>query len=114
MRYKLTLEELQLFFKHLEALPAKVAGFKGVGMLLDQVAQFQDEAARLLEADSPTLELVESCIELGEELEIELTEVEQLRARADQLAWLEELSELLSQDKKVRSLFRIARFPSCQ
>ena len=108
LRYKLTLEELQLFFKQLEALPAKVAGFNGVGKLLDQVAQFQDEAASLLEADTPELELVERWLEVGEELEIELTEVEQLRARADQLAWLDQLEELLSTDEKVRSLLIIS------
>ena len=108
LRYKLTLEELQLFFKQLEALPAKVAGFNGVGKLLDQVTQFQDKAASLLEADTPELELVERWLEVGEELEIELTEVEQLRARADQLAWLDQLEELLSRDQQVRSLLIIS------
>ena len=104
LRYKLTLEELQLFFNQLEALPAKVAGFTGVCSLLDQAAQFQDEAAKLLQANALELEFVERCLEKGEELGIELIEVEQLRARADQLAWLEEVAELLSKDKKVRSL----------
>ena len=93
-----------MFFNQLEALPAKVAGFTGVGSLLNQAAQFQDEATKLLQADTLELEFVERCLEKGEELEIELIEVEQLRARADQLAWLEEVAELLSKDKKLRSM----------
>ena len=42
-------------------------------------------------------------MEKGEGLEIELVEVGQLRAKAEQLAWLEEMTELLSEPGEVRS-----------
>ena len=101
-KYRLTVEELQLFANQLETLPAKVAGHTGVSGLLAQVAQFQGEASRLLEAETVELEVVERCLEKGEGLEIELIEVGQLRAKAEQLAWLEEMAELLSEPGEVR------------
>ena len=101
-KYRLTVEELQLFANQLETLPAKVAGHTGVSGLLTQVAQFQGEASRLLEAEVVELEVVERCLEKGEGLEIELIEVVQLRAKAEQLAWLEEMTELFSEPGEVR------------
>ena len=104
-KYRLTVEELQLFANQLETLPAKVAGHTGVSGLLAQVAQFQVEASRLLEAETVELEVVERCLEKGEGLEIELVEVGQLRAKAEQLAWMEEMTELLSEPGEVRCLW---------
>ena len=101
-KYRLTVEELQLFANQLETLPAKVAGHTGVSGLLAQVAQFQGEASRLLEVEAVELEVVGRCLEKGEGLEIELVEVGQLRAKAEQLAWLEEMTELLSEPGEVR------------
>ena len=47
-----------------------------------------------------------------EGLEIELVEVGQLRAKAEQLAWLEEMTELLSEPGEVRSYHLRNYFPS--
>ena len=49
--------------------------------------------------------MVSRCLEKGESLEIELIEVGQLRAKAEQLAWLEEMTELFSEPGEVKSLF---------
>ena len=101
--FNLTVEELKLFFSQLEALPAKVASEDSVRGLLDKVLVFQAEASHLLEEeDHVELEQVERLIEKGELLEIEMVEIDHLRARADQLAWCNEVAELLT--KKVRTL----------
>ena len=48
-RYRLTVEELQLFATQLETLPAKVEGREAVESLLQQVEKFQTEAHKLLQ-----------------------------------------------------------------
>ena len=64
---------------------------------------FQAEASHLLEEeDHVELEQVDRLLEKGELLEIEMVEIDHLRARADQLAWCNEVAELLT--KKVRRL----------
>ena len=100
--FNLTVEELKLFFSQLEALPAKVASEDSVRRLLDNVLVFQAEASNLLEDDLVELEEVVRLLEKGELLEIEMVEIDHLRARADQLARCNEVAELLT--KKVRKL----------
>jgi hypothetical protein len=48
-KYRLTVEELQLFATQLETLPAKVEGREAVESLLQQVDKFQTEANKLLQ-----------------------------------------------------------------
>ena len=48
-KYRLTVEELQLFATQLETLPAKVEGREAVESLLQQVEKFQTEAHKLLQ-----------------------------------------------------------------
>ena len=103
--FNLTVEELKLFFSQLQALPAKVASEDNVRRLLDSVLVFQAEASNLLEDDHGHVELeqVEGLLEKGELLEIEMVEIDHLRARADQLAWCKQVAELLT--NKVRRLY---------
>ena len=100
-KYRLTLEELQLFSNQLETLPAKVAGHDGVADLLQNVAAFQKDSARLLERDVADVEDIDKCLEKGEQLEIDLQELFQLKAKSDQLTWLEEVKEFLEDPSEV-------------
>ena len=100
-KYRLTLEELQLFSNQLETLPAKVTGHDGVAELLEKVAVFQKESARLLERDVVDVDDVEKCLEKGEQLEIDLQELTHLKAKSDQLTWLEEVKEFLEDPSEV-------------
>ena len=100
-KYRLTLEELQLFSNQLETLPAKVTGHDGVAELLEKVAVFQKETSRLLERDVVEVEEVDLCLEKGEQLEIDLQELTQLKAKSDQLTWLEEVKEFLEDPSEV-------------
>ena len=66
-----------------------------------QVAHFQPDVVKLLESMEPTLELVQRCLERGEGLEVDLLEVVQRGAWGEQLAWLEEVRELLEDPAEV-------------
>ena len=102
-KYRLTVEELELFANQLETLPARVSGYQGVVDLLNKVAQFKEEASRLLGKEKAMLEDVEHCLERGELLEIELPEVELLRGRLEQLEWLREVREVLEDPNETTS-----------
>ncbi len=94
-KYRLTVEELQLFANQLETLPAKVAGHESVKELLEQVESFQKDAHKLLDLAKPDAKDVEKCIDFGVGLEIELPELNQLKGKHKQTEWLEEVQELL-------------------
>merc|ERR1719228_531299 len=100
-KYRLTVEELQLFANQLETLPARVSGQEGVTELLQSVAKFQVEAARLLEREVVEVGDIEKCLEAGELLEIDLQEVNRLRSKCDQLSWLEEVKEFVEDPSEV-------------
>jgi len=100
-KYRLTVEELELFVNQLETLPAKVSGQEGVCELLRNVAKFKETASRLLEKEKSSLEEVQKCLEKGEMLDIYLPEVERLRARLDQLDWLKEVKEVLEDPSEI-------------
>merc|ERR1719362_2519858 len=50
-KYRLTVEELELFSNQLQTLPVKVQGHKAVEDLLKQVQEFKGDAEKLLERD---------------------------------------------------------------
>ena len=50
-KYRLTVEELELFSNQLQTLPVKVSGHKAVEDLLKQVKEFKGAAGKLLERD---------------------------------------------------------------
>ena len=116
-KYRLTLEELQLFANQLETLPAKVdtqycfrfmilfpvqvTGHDGVAELLDNVAKFQKEASKMLSKDVMDVEDIDKCLEKGEMLEIDLQELSQLKSKSDQLSWLEEVKEFMEDPGEV-------------
>ena len=100
-KYRLTLEELQLFANQLETLPAKVTGHDGVAELLENVTLFQTEAGRILNRDALDVEDIEKCLTKGEALEIDLQELSQLRAKCDMLTWLEEVRDFMDDPSEV-------------
>jgi histone demethylase JARID1 len=89
-KYRLTVEELQLFATQLETLPAKVEGREAVESLLQQVDKFQTEAHKLLEEENPEAAEIEACVDFGLSLDIELTELTQLKEKQKQVKLFEE------------------------
>jgi len=78
-KYKLTVEELTLFFEQIESLPCTIKEGEGVKELLDRVTEFQKEAAVLLSQEMPESRLLDKCIESGVVLDIELPEIPKLK-----------------------------------
>lgn len=78
-KYKLTVEELSLFYEQIESLPCTIKEGEGVKELLDRVTNFQKEAAVLLNQEMPESQLLDKCIENGVVLDIELPEIPKLK-----------------------------------
>ena len=78
-KYKLTVEELTLFFEQIESLPSTVKEGEGDEELLDRVTDFQKEAAVLLSQEMTESRLLDICIESGVVLDIELPEISKFK-----------------------------------
>lgn len=76
---------MQLFATQLQTLPAKVDGHEAVEDLLQQVEKFQTEAHKLLEEEDPEATDIEACVDFGLSLDIELTELAQLKEKQKQV-----------------------------
>ena len=90
-KYRLTVEELQLFSSQLNSLPTKVSGHDAVQDLLDQVDRFKKDACKWLDMDpnaaakSDTASKdMNKCIEVGVSLDVELDELNDLKTRHQQ------------------------------
>ena len=94
---RLTVEELQLFKTQLETLPVKISGKESVETLLENVEDFQEKASQMLNLNKNEQDLDElnKLIELGSNLDVDLSELNDLKAKAKQLNWLEEAKEIL-------------------
>ena len=104
-KYRLTVEELQLFAHQLNTLPTKVSGHEAVQDLLDQVDAFKKEARVFLAMDlndasksESTVKDMNKCIEHGLSLDVDLEDLNDLKTRHQQVEWLEEISEYLEED----------------
>ena len=78
-KYKLTVEELTLFFEQIESLPSTVKEGEGDEELLDRVTDFQKEAAVLLSQEMTESRLLDKCIECGVVLDIEMPEISKFK-----------------------------------
>lgn len=77
---KLTVDELIMFNTQIENLACKIKEADSVKALVDKVKNFQEKAKRLLQDNEfvPSADIT-SCIELGNELDIELPEIGNLK-----------------------------------
>jgi histone demethylase JARID1 len=122
-KYRLTVEELELFSNQLQTLPVKVQGHKAVEDLLKQVQEFKEGAHKLLARDISGKKLADGkkpdktkgedkegedesdveelskdilkCIETGLNLDVDLEEMTELKIRQKQVDWLVEVEEFL-------------------
>ena len=100
-KYRLTVDELQLFANQMMTdLPVKLSGQEAVLELVEQVESFQKDAEKLLELSKPDAKDIEKCIEVGSELDVELPQLSQLKAKQKQTEWLEEVAELLEEPQQ--------------
>lgn len=78
-KYKLTVEELTLFYKEITNLCCELKESDGIKFILDQVLQFQKEAEELECKDDCNIEQLEKCIDFGDSICIELPQLIRLK-----------------------------------
>lgn len=79
-KYKLTVEELTLFYKEITNLCCELKESDGVKFILDQVLQFQKDAEELdSKEENCDIEKLEKCIDFGDSICIELPELVRLK-----------------------------------
>lgn len=79
-KYKLTVEELTLFYKEITNLCCELKESDGVKFILDQVLQFQKDAEELeSKVEDCDVEKLEKCIDFGDSICIELPQLVKLK-----------------------------------
>lgn len=75
-KYKLTIEELTLFYKEITNLCCELKESDGVKFILDQVLQFQKDAEDLESKDEDCdIEKLKKCIDFGDSICIDLPQL---------------------------------------
>ncbi|XP_043483616.1 lysine-specific demethylase lid isoform X3 [Leptopilina heterotoma] len=101
-KYKLTVEELTLFYKEISNLSCELKEAEGIKYILDQVTQFQKDAEDLEAAeDDCDIEKLESCIDFGESICIDLPQLVRLKQKMSQIRWLEEVKTIQEEPKTI-------------
>ncbi|BFZ10485.1 hypothetical protein BsWGS_13524 [Bradybaena similaris] len=88
---KLTLDELNGFYEQVTGLPCVIKETKLVKELLDKVVEFREEAQDALDAETPDSEQVETLIEIGISLDVDLPEIPKLKQVLQQARWLDNI-----------------------
>ncbi|XP_037086816.1 lysine-specific demethylase 5A-like [Pollicipes pollicipes] len=93
-KYRLTVDELELFHEHIEQLACRIREQDDIRRLLDQVQEFQRRAVQLVEPELPPPAAdIQACVDLGSQLDIELPEIIELRQRLSHAQWMEAVEE---------------------
>ncbi|XP_034936200.1 lysine-specific demethylase lid isoform X2 [Chelonus insularis] len=101
-KYKLTIEELTLFYKEITNLCCELKESDGVKYILDQVLQFQKDAEELeSKCDDCDVAKLEKCIDFGDSICIELPQLTRLKQKLSQIQWLDEVKSMLDESKSV-------------
>ncbi|GFN77384.1 lysine-specific demethylase 5a [Plakobranchus ocellatus] len=86
---KLTLDELNCFYEQVIGLPCIIKETESIKDLLDKVVEFREEAQDALDAETPDSEQVETLIEIGISLDVDLPEIPKLKQVLQQARWLD-------------------------
>ncbi|XP_074098573.1 lysine demethylase 5 isoform X1 [Cotesia typhae] len=101
-KYKLTIEELTLFYKEITNLCCELKESDGVKYILDQVLQFQKDAEEFeAQSDDCDLDKLEKCIDFGDSICIELPQLVRLKQKLHQIQWLDEVKTMLDESKSI-------------
>ncbi|KYN08295.1 PREDICTED: lysine-specific demethylase lid [Cyphomyrmex costatus] len=100
-KYKLTVEELTLFYKEITNLNCELKESDGIKFILDQVSQFQKDAEELESKEDCDMEKLEKCIDFGDSISIELPQLVRLKQKLTQTQWLDEVKSFQDDPKSV-------------
>uniref|UniRef100_A0A672SXE7 [histone H3]-trimethyl-L-lysine(4) demethylase n=1 Tax=Sinocyclocheilus grahami TaxID=75366 RepID=A0A672SXE7_SINGR len=94
---QLTVEELKSFVNQLYDLPCTIRQAPFLNALLNRVEQFQQQSSDLLAEDMPGSSALQSLLDEGAGLDVELPLLVVLRQRLEQARWVEAVKEASDQ-----------------
>ncbi|XP_015442070.1 lysine-specific demethylase 5D isoform X1 [Pteropus alecto] len=101
---QLTLTELQVLLEQMGSLPCAMHQIRDVKGVLEQVEAYQADARKALGSLSPSLGLLRSLLERGQQLGVEVPEAHQLQQQMEQARWLDEVKQALAPTAQKGSL----------
>ncbi|OBS82106.1 hypothetical protein A6R68_23902, partial [Neotoma lepida] len=101
---QLTLPELQVLLKQMGTLPCAVHQINEVKNVLQQVEAYQIETREALSSLPYNLELLQSLLEKGQQLRVEVPEAHHLQEMVEQAQWLDQVKQALSPSAQRHSL----------
>uniref|UniRef100_A0A8C5PBT0 Lysine-specific demethylase 5A n=1 Tax=Leptobrachium leishanense TaxID=445787 RepID=A0A8C5PBT0_9ANUR len=100
-RTKLTMEELKAFVQQLFSLPCIITQARQVKNLLEDVEEFHERSQDAMNDEIPDSSKLQSLIDLGTSLYVELPELPRLKQELLQARWLDEVRQTLSDPHRV-------------
>ncbi|KAL7982263.1 hypothetical protein Chor_009861 [Crotalus horridus] len=100
-RTKLTVEELKAFVQQLFSLPCVITQARQVKNLLDDVEEFHERAQEAMMDEVPDSSKLQTLIDMGSGLYVELPELPRLKQELQQARWLDEVRVTLSDPQRV-------------
>lgn len=93
---QMTLAELQDFLGQMNNLPCAMHQIGDVKGILEQVEAYQTEAREALVSQPSSPGLLQSLLERGQQLGVEVPEAQQLQRQVEQARWLDEVKRTLA------------------
>lgn len=100
-RTKLTVDELKAFVDQLYRLPCVISQTRQVKELLENVEDFHERAQVALTDEMPDSSKLQSLLDLGSGLDVELPELPRLKQELQQARWLDEVRVTLAEPYSV-------------
>ncbi|GAB1303303.1 Lysine-specific demethylase 5D [Apodemus speciosus] len=93
---QITLTELQILLKQMGTLPCTMHQIDKVKDVLQQVETYQTETREALSSLPYSLEILQSLMEKGQQLRVEVPEAHQLEELLEQAKWLDQVKQALA------------------
>ncbi|XP_049729453.1 lysine-specific demethylase 5C-like isoform X3 [Elephas maximus indicus] len=101
---QVTLAELQILLDQMGSLPCAMHQIGDVKDVLEQVEAFQAEAREALTSLHSSPKLLQSLLQRGQQLGVDVPEVHQLQQQVEQACWLDEVKQALAPSAQRGSL----------
>lgn len=88
---KITIEDLEQFFQEVEKLPCSISEEAAVKEILDKAKKFQSNSQKILSLEEPSKVRLLPCIEMGQSLNLDLPELQELEKRLMEIEWAEQV-----------------------
>ncbi|XP_072674737.1 lysine-specific demethylase 5D isoform X5 [Canis lupus baileyi] len=100
----LTLTELRVLLEQMSSLPCAMHQIEDVKEVLEQVEAYQIEAREALASLCPSVGLMRSLLEKGQQLGVDVPEAHQLQQQVEQARWLDDVKKALAPSAQRGSL----------